>query len=131
MCHRRKARWFTARFAHRHVLANICRAVKRQRQTQRLQHSVAIEEDHVPAREYLRQPAQRLSVGLQRHAAYYFGVRRIERIVVDVEGGSVALHTPVGEDACPVDYNEPARKTQRDAAVADHFVCGRLDHNRV
>ena len=62
----------------------------------------------VPEREQLRQRAQRLSVGLLRHAARNFGVRRIERIIVDEEGGSVALHTPVGKDACPVDYHEPA-----------------------
>ena len=49
---------------------------------------------------------------------------------MDEEGGSVALHTPVGEDACPVDYNEPAREAQRETAVADYSICGRLDHNR-
>ena len=116
--------------ANRHVLANICRAVKRQRQAQRLQHSDAIMENHVPAREKLQQPAQRLSVGRQRHAARDFGVWRIERIIVDEEGESVALHTPVGKNACHVDYHEPAREAKRKFAVADHSVCGRLDHNR-
>ena len=42
--------------AYRHVLADISRPVKRQRQTQRFQHSVAIVEDHIQACEYLRQP---------------------------------------------------------------------------
>ena len=50
--------------ATRGKLSDICRTVKRQRQTQRFQHSVAIVEDHVPARENLLQPAQRLSVSL-------------------------------------------------------------------
>ena len=95
--------------AYRHVLADICRAINRQRQTQRFQDNVAIMEDHVPAREQLRQPAQRLSVGLQQQSAHYFGVRRIERIVVNEEGGSVALHTPVGEDVL-------SRRLQRAAA---------------
>ena len=101
--------------AYRHVQADICRAVKRQRKTQRLQHSFAIVEDHVPEREYLRQAAQRIIVGLQRDASRDFKVRRIERIVVSEKGGSAALHTPVGENACLVDCNEPTRQTQREA----------------
>ena len=116
--------------ANRHVLADICLAIKQQRQAHRLQHSIAIVEHNVPAREQLRQPAYRLRVGLQRHAARDYRVWCIKRVIVHEESWSVALHTPVKKDACLVDYNEPACDAQRETVVADHSVCGRLNHNR-
>ena len=49
---------------------------------------------------------------------------------MDKESTSVALHTPIVKEACSVDYNETAREVQREATVADHAVCSRIDHNR-
>lgn len=93
-----------------HVEVYICREIERQRQAQRIENALTVVKHHIPAREHLRQLAKRFSIRFQRQSTRELRIRRIERVMVRDERGRLALQSPVGQDACPVNYYEPVHE---------------------